>query len=240
MTTQNPASFISSRVVHLDQVSKTYHRTLVPVQALENIYLTIEKGEFTVLVGTSGCGKTTLLNLIGGLDRPSSGHIWVAGVQLNQLKDRQLINFRLHHIGFIFQSYNLIPVLTVWENIAFIMQLQKRPYREIADRVETLLVKVGLINEQHRRPYQLSGGQQQRVAIARALAARPTLVLADEVTASVDSQTASALIDLMLHLNQEENITFLLSTHDDRVVNQARRVIRLEDGKVKSDEQQQV
>jgi putative ABC transport system ATP-binding protein len=196
----------------------------------------IEDNEFTAIVGPSGSGKTTLLNIVGGLDRPTSGSVKVNGIELNRMKDNQLIDFRLKHIGFVFQSFNLIPVLTAKENTEFIMLLQKKPAQERDRRVTKLLSEVGLAEKMDSRPAQLSGGQQQRVAVARALASKPDFVLADEPTANLDSKSASNLLDIMTRLNQEEGITFIFSTHDLRVIDRARRVITLQDGQIVSDD----
>ncbi len=226
-----------SNVITTKQLSKIYDG-VVPVRAVDAVDLEIANGEFTAVVGPSGSGKTTLLNMIGGLDRPSAGEIDVNGTNLAQLTDNQLIDFRLKNIGFVFQSYNLIPVLTAKENTEFIMLMQKVPKPERDQRVEALLTEVGLADKMNNRPTQLSGGQQQRVAVARALASKPSFVLADEPTANLDSASASNLLDIMLRLNQEEGITFIFSTHDQRVIDRARRVITLEDGKIVDDRQQ--
>jgi putative ABC transport system ATP-binding protein len=222
-------------IIKLHNISKTYKETKVPVHALNGISLEIEKGEFTAIVGPSGCGKTTLLNIIGGLDHPTTGTVQLDGTDITTLKDSKLINFRLHKIGFVFQAYNLIPVLTAQENVAFIMQLQGRPEKEIRERTHQLLEHVGLGDRLNNRPNELSGGQQQRVAVARALAPRPVFVLADEPTANLDSKSTANLLDIMAQLNKEEGMTFLFSTHDQRVIDRARRVITLEDGRVVSD-----
>ncbi len=222
-------------VVDAKGLYKTYEG-IVPVHAVNGVDLEIEDDEFTAVVGPSGSGKTTLLNMIGGLDRPTKGTIRVNGVDLNSLSDGKLIDFRLNHIGFVFQSYNLIPVLTAKENAEFIMLLQKKKKAERDERVHALLNEVGLEDKFNSRPAQLSGGQQQRVAIARALASRPDFVLADEPTANLDSKSASNLLDIMERLNEEEGITFIFSTHDQRVIERARRVITLVDGKIASDE----
>jgi putative ABC transport system ATP-binding protein len=205
------------------------------VYALNGVDLEIEEGEFAAVVGPSGSGKTTFLNIIGGLDRPSTGYVEVGGHILNELSDNELIDFRKEHIGFVFQAYNLIPVLTAQENIEFVMLLQNRPKAERDARTRELLDAVGLSEKVHVRPAQLSGGQQQRVAVARALAPKPDFVLADEPTANLDSKSAENLLDIMARLNREEKITFIFSTHDQRVIDRARRVITLEDGKVISD-----
>ncbi|RMF00814.1 MAG: ABC transporter ATP-binding protein, partial [Bacteroidetes bacterium] len=205
------------------------------VHALRGVDLTIEAGEFTAIVGPSGSGKTTLLNIIGGLDRPSSGAVTVGGTDISQLSDNQLIDFRKDHIGFVFQAYNLIPVLTAKENVEFVMLLQKRSAAERHARAQELLQAVGLADQTHKRPAEMSGGQQQRVAVARALAPKPTFVLADEPTANLDSASTTQLLDIMASLNQEEGITFVFSTHDQRVIDRARRVVTLEDGQVVKD-----
>lgn len=220
-------------------LTRIYNPKTVPVYALRHVDLSFEEGEFTSLVGPSGSGKTTLLNLLGGLDTPSSGEVVVDGVSLAQMGDSELIDFRLQHIGFIFQAYNLIPVFTAAENVAFILLLQKRPRQEIDQRVQELLTEVGLGDRLNARPKELSGGQQQRVAVARALASRPRFILADEPTANLDSQSAMKLLDIMEKMNREHRMTFIFSTHDQRVINRARRVIRLVDGAVESDQIQQ-
>jgi putative ABC transport system ATP-binding protein len=222
-------------VIDAHNISKIYQPDTVPVYAVNNVHLHIEKGEFTALVGPSGSGKTTLLNIIGGLDQPTSGRILINGTDLSTLSPNELIDFRLHNIGFVFQSYNLLPVLSAGENIEFIMLLQKAPAAERETRVRELLQAVGLEDKKDVRPAQLSGGQQQRVAVARALASRPQIILADEPTANLDGQAAANLLDIMEKLNREAQITFLFSTHDKRVIDRARRVITLVDGSVASD-----
>lgn len=217
-------------------LSKTYSEGPVDVHALRNINLEILPGEFTVIVGPSGSGKTTLLNMLGGLDTPSEGKVFVAGTDISNMTENELIDFRLHHIGFVFQAYNLIPVLTAEENVSFILDLQGRPASEIKARAAEVLAEVGLADRAKNRPSELSGGQQQRVAVARALAARPQYVLADEPTANLDSATAFSLLDTMKRLNEEEKMTFLFSTHDPRVIDRASRVITLVDGEIASDE----
>lgn len=223
-------------VIDTHNISRIYQETTIPVYAVNNVHLHLERGEFTALVGPSGSGKTTLLNIIGGLDRPSSGYVEINGVNITELPDSKLIDFRLNNIGFVFQSYNLIPVLTAAENIEFIMLLQGRTKKERERRTLELLREVGIEEKRDVRPAELSGGQQQRVAVARALASKPQFVLADEPTANLDSKSASNLLDLMLQLNTEENMTFIFSTHDARVIERARRVITLQDGQVTSDE----
>ncbi len=225
-------------VIKTTNLHKTYEG-VVPVHAVNNVNLTIEEGEFTAIVGPSGSGKTTLLNIIGGLDRPSSGQVIVGGQDISELSDNQLIDFRLRNIGFVFQAYNLIPVLTAKENVEFTMLLQKRPKEERDARVAELMEAVGLADRMGNRPGKLSGGQQQRVAVARALAPKPTFVLADEPTANLDSASTSNLLDIMANLNQREKVTFLFSTHDQRVIDRAHRVVTLEDGQIVKDEVRQ-
>jgi putative ABC transport system ATP-binding protein len=223
-------------VVEINNIYKSYHDTEVEVKAINGVTLSFEKGDFAVVVGPSGSGKTTLLNLIGGLDQPTGGEILVAGHRLSALRPSELIDFRMEHVGFVFQSYNLIPVLTAAENVGFIMNLQKWPKEKRKVRTNELLSSVGLADRHNSRPSQLSGGQQQRVAVARALATHPEFILADEPTANLDSKSAESLLDIMEKLNREEEMTFIFSTHDVRVMKRARRVITLEDGKVISDE----
>lgn len=223
-------------IINIKNLTKVYNSVAVPVHALNGIDLSFEKGEFAAIVGPSGSGKTTLLNIIGGLDNSTSGEVVVDDIDLEKLSPSELIDFRLRNIGFVFQAYNLIPVMTAKENVEFILQLQgaSKAYRH--ERAEQLLSAVGLQERMNNRPSKLSGGQQQRVAVARALASKPKFVLADEPTANLDSKSSENLLDIMEQLNKEENITFIFSTHDQRVVNKARRVITIEDGKVKSDE----
>jgi putative ABC transport system ATP-binding protein len=227
------------KVVEINDVFRIYHDTEVEVNAVNGVSLSFEKGEFAAVVGPSGSGKTTLLNLIGGLDQPTKGEIIVAGHRLSELKPSELIDFRMEHVGFVFQSYNLIPVLTASENIGFIMNLQKWPGEKRKERTDELLKSVGLSDRKNSRPSQLSGGQQQRVAVARALATRPEFILADEPTANLDSKSTDTLLDIMEKLNREEEMTFIFSTHDSRVVKRARRVITLEDGRIISDERRE-
>lgn len=224
--------------IQLHDVDKTYNQDAVPVHAVRGVNLLIEAGEFVALMGPSGSGKTTLLNLIGGIDRPSRGEIQVNGVRLNALSDKQLIDFRRDHIGFVFQNYSLLPVLSAKENAEFIMQLQGRSDAECAQRALSLLRRVGLEAQAERRPAQLSGGQQQRAAVVRALAANPAVVLADEPTANLDGQAAAELLDIMQQLNREDGVTFIFSTHDPRVIDRARRVILFEDGQIQQDRRQ--
>lgn len=222
-------------VIDTHNVSKTFNPETIPVYAVRNVHLHLERGEFTALVGPSGSGKTTLLNLIGGLDKPDQGDISIDGINITTLSANQLIDFRLHNIGFVFQSFNLVPVLTARENVELIMQLQNRKKADIEKRVIALFREIDLEDKLNVRPAQLSGGQQQRVAVARALASKPQFVLADEPTANLDSKSAANLLDIMAKLNREENITFIFSTHDPRVIERARRVITLVDGQVFSD-----
>ncbi len=222
-------------LIELHDLSKTYNTAAVPVHAVKNVSLQIEKQEFTAIVGPSGSGKTTLLNLIGGLDKSTNGSISIDGRDIATLKANELIEFRLHHIGFVFQAYNLIPVFTAKENVEFIMLLQGVSKEKREQRALELLDSVGLSDRVNSFPPQLSGGQQQRVAVARALASRPSFVLADEPTANLDSHTAEALLDMMAQLNREFAMTFIFSTHDPRVIKRAHRVVTLEDGAIKSD-----
>ena len=205
------------------------------VWALNDLSLTVDKGEFTAVVGPSGSGKSTLLNIIGGLDKPHSGNVLVDKVDIIGLEENERINFRLRNIGFVFQAYNLIPVLNAKENVGFIMLLQHEPKETIDKRVEELLESVGLEDQALKRPHEMSGGQQQRIAVARALASRPKFVLADEPTANLDSKSTSDLLDIMEQLNEKEGITFIFSTHDQRVIDRARRVVTMEDGKIIAD-----
>jgi putative ABC transport system ATP-binding protein len=223
------------KVIEIKQLTKEYADAEIRVKAINGIDLTIEEGEFTAVVGPSGSGKTTLLNLLGGLDKPTGGEIFINGTRINDLTDNQLIDFRLHNIGFVFQAYNLIPVLTAGENIELIMELQGKSRSERRKRSAELLEAVGLIDRINSRPSRLSGGQQQRVAVARALASKPRFILADEPTANLDSVSTQNLLDIMERLNHGENITFIFSTHDNRVVRKAHRVITLEDGRILSD-----
>lgn len=224
-------------VIETKNLEKIYSGKAVEVKAVNKVNLTIEEGEFTAIVGPSGSGKTTLLNLISGLDSPTAGSINIDDTDLSTLNRKQLVDFRLKNIGFVFQSYNLIPVLTAGENVSFIMELQGRDKHETETRTKEILENVGLADRYNSRPNQLSGGQQQRVAVARALASKPRFIIADEPTANLDSKSTENLLDIMEELNQKEKITFIFSTHDQRVVKKARRVILLEDGKIVNDEQ---
>lgn len=222
-------------VIDAHNVSKIYDKESIPVYAINHVHLHIERGEFTALVGPSGSGKTTLLNLIGGLDKPDEGKIEINGTEITTLSPNNLIDFRLKNIGFVFQSFNLVPVLTARENVEFILQLQGVSKEEREKRSAILFEQIGLQDKMDVRPAKLSGGQQQRVAVARALASQPQFVLADEPTANLDSAAAANLLDIMTKLNKEENMTFIFSTHDKRVIDRARRVITLVDGKIASD-----
>lgn len=222
-------------IIEINGIEKTYNPTKVPVHALRGVDLQIEKGEFTAIVGPSGSGKTTLLNIIGGLDSPSKGQIIIDGQDISKLSDNNMIDFRKENIGFVFQAYNLIPVLTALENVEFIMVLQKQDKKVRQERAKELLTAVGLADKLDKRPSELSGGQQQRVAVARALASKPAFILADEPTANLDSVSTAGLLDMMAKMNEEEGMTFIFSTHDQRVIDRARRVVTLEDGKIESD-----
>jgi putative ABC transport system ATP-binding protein len=222
-------------IIEIKNLTKVYDAKTIPVYALNGVDLAFKQGEFTCIVGPSGSGKTTLLNLLGGLDSPTSGEIMIDNTDISGLSSRKLIDFRMRNIGFVFQSFNLIPVLTAKENVEFIMQLQGVDKENRDDRTIELLKSVGLGDKINSRPNKLSGGQQQRVAVARALASKPKFILADEPTANLDSHSAENLLEIMEKLNKEENITFIFSTHDARVVAKARRVVTLEDGKIVSD-----
>ena len=222
-------------VIKTKNISKIYKQADIEIRALDNVSTNFKQGEFTAIVGPSGSGKTTFLNSIGGLDSPTKGQVFIDNNDITKLNSNELIDFRLKNIGFVFQSYNLIPVLTAKENVEFIMLMQG-DLKLIRDkRSKELLEAVGLNEHLNRRPNQLSGGQQQRVAVARALASKPKFVLADEPTANLDSSSTANLLDIMHNLNIEENMTFIFSTHDQRVIDRATRIITLEDGKILSD-----
>jgi putative ABC transport system ATP-binding protein len=227
---------VRERVIVTEGVTKEYRENGVPVLAVRGIDLTIKRGEFTALVGPSGSGKTTFLNVISGLDAATSGKIWLNEKLITDMSSGELSDFRRDNIGFIFQAYNLIPVLSVEENIEYIMLLQRVSASERRERVRAILQDLGLEGYENRRPAQLSGGQQQRVAVARAIVSEPAMVLADEPTANLDSQTAVELIEMMRRLNEEKEITFVFSTHDTRVMERARRLVVLRDGQIDSDE----
>lgn len=222
-------------VIETKKLTKVYGKGNTEVRALDSMDLIIERGEFTAIVGPSGSGKSTALQLIGGLDHPTSGSVLLAGTAIQKMSGRQLSDFRRDHIGFIFQAYNLIPVLSAQENAEYIMLLQGRTRKERHKLVHEILGAVGLQGLEHRRPAQLSGGQQQRVAVARALASKPDIILADEPTANLDSATGIALVDMMKQFNEEDKVTFVFSTHDPRIMSRAKRLITLEDGKIVED-----
>jgi putative ABC transport system ATP-binding protein len=222
--------------IRTEDLHKVYTDNGMTVPALRGINLEIHSGEFTAIVGPSGSGKTTLLNIISGLDKPTKGMVWLDERPVSGMSGAELCDFRRDHIGFIFQAYNLIPVLTVEENIEYIMQLQKVPTAARHRRVEEILKDVGLDGFAGRFPSKLSGGQQQRVAIARAMASKPLMILADEPTANIDSKTGAALLDMMRSLNEEKGMTFIFSTHDKMVMEKARRIIVIKDGIIDHDE----
>ena len=222
-------------VIDAHNICKVYNAESIPVYAVNNVHLHLNRGEFTALVGPSGSGKTTLLNLIGGLDRPDTGKITINNTDITQLRPNELIRFRLYNIGFVFQSFNLIPVLTAEENVELIMHLQRMNKVDREKRIKQLFEEIQLSDKRKSRPAELSGGQQQRVAVARALASKPQFVLADEPTANLDTKSADNLLEIMDKLNREEQMTFLFSTHDPRVIERARRVITLVDGCIVSD-----
>jgi len=225
-------------LVSVKQVSKQYQQNSIVVNALDGVDLAVDGGEFMALVGPSGSGKTTLLNIIGALDVPTRGQVWIREQEIGRLPRRQRSRLRLREIGFIFQQYNLIPVLSAVENVEYVMLLQGVPDRERRERAESVLGEVGLGQYIHQRPAQLSGGQQQRVAVARAIVSQPTIVLADEPTANLDSRTGAALLDLMRDLNERHRTTFIFSTHDPMVMERARRIATLRDGKIVDDQAQ--
>jgi putative ABC transport system ATP-binding protein len=227
---------MNENVIEIQQVSKVYDTNGDSVHAVNRLSLSIQRSEFTAIAGPSGSGKTTLLNIMSGLDTPTSGNVMLSGRLISGLKGSELSDFRRDHIGFIFQSYNLIPVLTVKENIEYIMLLQGVSDKERKERVASILSEVGLSGMEDRLPNQLSGGQQQRVAIARAMVSRPDIILADEPTANLDSHTASTLLDIMRELNEKSGMTFVFSTHDSMIMEKAKRLVLLKDGMVDKDE----
>jgi putative ABC transport system ATP-binding protein len=224
--------------VRTEQVWKTFHQEVEEIHAVRDVSLTIEPGEFTALAGPSGSGKTTLLNVIGGLTRPTRGRVWVAGQDVTEMSNQELAHLRLQQVGFVFQAYNLLPVLTAMENAEFPMLLQGVDPAERRRRVADLFTRTGLDGLEDRRPGKLSGGQQQRVAVIRAVVSRPALVLADEPTANLDSAASEALLDVMRELNQDLGVTFVFATHDTRVMERCRRVVWMMDGTIDSDETQ--
>lgn len=217
-------------------VTKTYRQGKVDVHALAGVSVTLDKGGFTALAGPSGSGKTTLLNLLGGLDNPTSGTITLDGNDLTSMSQSELADMRLHKIGFVFQAYNIIPVLSARENVEYVLLMQGVPAAERAERARAMLDAVGLENMYSRRPAELSGGQQQRVAVARAIVSRPSIVLADEPTANLDSKNGQGLLEIMAEMNETRGVTFIFSTHDQMVMDYARRLIHLKDGRVVDDE----
>ena len=222
-------------MIETEELKKIYKQGSLKVKAVDNVNLKISDGEFTAIVGPSGSGKTTLLNCIGGLDSPTSGKVIIDGELISSYSSDKMIEFRLNNIGFVFQSYNLIPVLTAKENIEMVMLMQGYNKQDMEKRSSDLLNEVGMGDMSNRRPAELSGGQQQRVAVARSLASKPKFILADEPTANLDSKSTAKLLDIMSRLNKQENITFIFSTHDQRVIDRARRVVTLEDGKIIKD-----
>ena len=223
------------KIVECINVKKSYRQGEIEVHALRDVSLAIEKGEFTAVAGPSGSGKTTLLNLVGGLDTSDAGSIMVDGKVFNQISQSRLANLRLHKIGFVFQAYNLIPVLSAAENVEFVMLLQGVSAQERQQRAKKILDDVGLADKYDRRPAELSGGQQQRVAVARAIVSDPSIVLADEPTANLDSETGSGLLEMMKKMNEEKKVTFIFSTHDKMVMDYARRLVLLRDGRLADD-----
>lgn len=222
-------------IVEVETVSKIYHQGKVTFKALDNVSLSVGKGEFTALAGPSGSGKTTLLNLIGGLDQPDSGKVILDGNDYGRMGDGERADLRLERIGFVFQSYNLIPVLTAAENVEYILRLQNVEKAERIRRVRSILDEVGLQEKYDSRPDELSGGQQQRVAVARAIVSNPAVVLADEPTANLDSKTGQKLLEMMKTMNEERQVTFIFATHDNMVMDFAKRIVSLHDGRVAGD-----
>jgi len=222
--------------VRTEDLWKVFAHDGIRVEAVRDVSMTIEPGEFVVLAGPSGSGKTTLLNLLGGLTRPTDGRVWIDGTDITELSERKLARLRLERLGFVFQAYNLLPVLTALENAEFTLLLRDVPPEERRERVEKLFERIGIAGLEDRRPGKLSGGQQQRVAVARAVVGEPALVLADEPTANLDTATSTALIDLMAELNRDLGTTFVFATHDTRLMDRARRVVRLVDGAIVDDD----
>jgi putative ABC transport system ATP-binding protein len=228
-----------SEIVRVENVTKIFQTGAVETKALRGLDLTIEEGEFLALVGPSGSGKTTLLNIIGALDLPTTGKVFISNGDLSRLSQSQLSDLRLHKLGFVFQAYNLIPVLSAYENVEFVLLLQGVSPQERKERVEKILSEVGIAEQMHKRPGEMSGGQQQRVAVARAMVSKPRFILADEPTANLDSKTGSSLLDMMRELNEKHNTTFLFSTHDSMVMERARRIVYLKDGQIDGSEGQE-
>ncbi|PFG58428.1 putative ABC transport system ATP-binding protein [Vibrio sp. ES.051] len=222
--------------IKLERLTKTYNpNSDFPVHAVQNVDLEIKQGEFVAIMGPSGSGKTTLLNMLGGIDAPTSGRVEIDGCLISSMSEKELIAYRRDNIGFIFQDYSLLPVLTAIENVEFVMQLQGKTERECRERATALLQQVGLSAQMHKRPSKMSGGQQQRVAVARALAPKPRFVMADEPTANLDAKSTAELLDIMEQLSEQEGTTFIFSTHDPRVIKRAHRIIVFEDGRLARD-----
>ncbi|EKA7417101.1 MULTISPECIES: ABC transporter ATP-binding protein [Vibrio] len=222
--------------IKLERLTKTYNPDSdFPVHAVQHVDLEIKQGEFVAIMGPSGSGKTTLLNMLGGIDAPTSGSVEIDGCLISEMSEKELIAYRRDNIGFIFQDYSLLPVLTALENVEFVMQLQGKTERECRERAMSLLEQVGLAQQMHKRPSKMSGGQQQRVAVARALAPKPRFVMADEPTANLDAKSTSELLDIMEQLSEQEGTTFIFSTHDPRVIKRAHRIIVFEDGRLVRD-----
>ncbi|EGR0291612.1 TPA: ABC transporter ATP-binding protein [Vibrio parahaemolyticus] len=222
--------------IKLERLTKTYNPDSdFPVRAVQHVDLEIKQGEFVAIMGPSGSGKTTLLNMLGGIDAPTSGSVEIDGCLISEMSEKELIAYRRDNIGFIFQDYSLLPVLTALENVEFVMQLQGKTERECRERAMSLLEQVGLAQQMHKRPSKMSGGQQQRVAVARALAPKPRFVMADEPTANLDAKSTSELLDIMEQLSEQEGTTFIFSTHDPRVIKRAHRIIVFEDGRLARD-----
>ncbi|KOC99640.1 macrolide ABC transporter ATP-binding protein [Vibrio parahaemolyticus] len=222
--------------IKLERLTKTYNPDSdFPVHAVQHVDLEIKQGEFVAIMGPSGSGKTTLLNMLGGIDAPTSGSVEIDGCLISEMSEKELIAYRRDNIGFIFQDYSLLPVLTALENVEFVMQLQGKTERECRERAMSLLEQVGLAQQKHKRPSKMSGGQQQRVAVARALAPKPRFVMADEPTANLDAKSTSELLDIMEQLSEQEGTTFIFSTHDPRVIKRAHRIIVFEDGRLARD-----
>lgn len=224
-------------IIRVENLTKTYEDNGIPVHAVRGVSLSVHTGDFLVIAGPSGSGKTTLLNLMGALDKPSQGAVFFEGQNLNQLSKSQLASLRLHRLGFIFQAYNLVPVLTALENIEFTMMLLGIPEQDRRDAAMAIMQELGIGELANKRPNEMSGGQQQRAAIARAIVTRPAVVLADEPTANLDSTTGESLLDLMEQMNKDKNITFVFSSHDPLVIQRGRRLVLLHDGTIESDRQ---
>ncbi len=224
-----------SNVIETKSVSRHFGKDETLVKAIDQVDLQIEEGEFTAIIGPSGSGKSTLLQMIGALDTPTSGEVWLAGKDVSAMSSSELSSFRRDNIGFVFQAYNLVPVLSARENIEYVMLLQGISEEERIRRVDEILQEVGLEGREGRRPSELSGGQQQRVAVARAMVSKPSLILADEPTANLDSKTGYALLDMMRNLNEQHTMTFVFSTHDTKIMEYARRIVKLVDGKIVED-----